>query len=64
MTNHLDMATAESARSVPLLHLAKSSKRFRDFVSKWYPRLEVEVVSVVRACAHGFALAHDQVFYF
>ena len=66
------MATAESARSALLSHLAKSAKRFcalkdvKDFVCKWYPSLEVEVevVSVARARARGFALARDQVFYF
>ena len=46
------MATAESAWSALLSHLAKSAKRFcklkdvKDFVCKWYPSLEVEVVSV------------------
>ena len=43
------MATAESARSALLSHLAKSAERFcalkdvEDFVFKWYPSLEVEV---------------------
>ena len=43
------MATAESAWSALLSHLAKSAKRFcalkdvKDFVCKWYPSLEVEV---------------------
>ena len=61
------MATAESARSALLSHLAKSAKRFcglisvKDFVCKWYPSLEVEVVSVVCTC--GFVLACDQVLY-
>ena len=62
------MAMAEFTRSALLSHLAKSAKRFcelkdvKDFVCKWYPSLEVEVVSAARA--RGFALARDQVFYF
>ena len=55
------MATAEFARSAVLSLLAKSAKRFmqlknvEDFVCKWYPSLEMEVVSAARACAHDFA---------
>ena len=46
------MATAESAGAALLSHLAKSARRFcalkdvEDFVCKWYPSLEVGVVSV------------------
>ena len=64
------MVTAESARSALLSHLAKSAKRLcalkdvKDFVRKWYPSLGVEVVSAAHACARGFALARDVVFYF
>ena len=52
-TNRLDMATAESARSALLSHLAKSAKRFcalkdvKDLVYKWYQSLEVEVPAVL-----------------
>ena len=70
MITRLNMATVESARSALLLHLANSAKRccelkdVKDFVCKWYPSMEVEVVSVVSACTRGFALAPGQVFYF
>ena len=47
------MASAESARLALLSHLAKSAKRFcvlkdvKDFVCKWYPSLEVEVLTAL-----------------
>ena len=49
-TNRLEMVTAKSTWLALLSHLAKSAKRFcalKDFVCKWYPSLEVEVLTAL-----------------